>query len=102
MNVALVPSAFNNASFLVFPLELTCEYPMISTLSALTSLNVSNAVFTLVAVATVFVATVFVGLLTATAVMRCSLFLVTLISLVFTPMLTVLLFVESKVVDTFT
>ena len=74
---------------------------MISTLSALTSLNVSNAVFTLVAVATVFVATVFVGLLAATAVMR-SLFLVTLISLVFTPMLTVLLFVESKVVDTFT
>ena len=101
MNVALVPSAFNNASSLVFPLELTCEYPMISTLSALTSLNVSNAVFTLVAVATVFVATVFVGLLAATAVMR-SLFLVTLISLVFTPMLTVLLFVESKVVDTFT
>ena len=70
-------------------------------LSALTSLNVSNAVFTLVAVATVFVATAFVGLLADTAVMR-SLFLVTLISLVFTPMLTVLLFVESKVVDTFT
>ena len=70
-------------------------------LSALTSLNVSNAVFTLVAVATVFVATAFVGLLADTAVMR-SLFLVTLISLVFTPMLTVLLFVESKVVDTLT
>ncbi len=94
MNIALVPSAFDNASSI--PLELTCEYPMISTLSALTSLNVSNAVFTVVAVATVFV-----GLLAATAVMR-SLFLVTLISLVFTPMLTVLLFVESKVVDTFT
>ena len=69
---------------------------MISTLSALTLSNVSNAVFTLLVVATVFV-----GLLAATAVMR-SLFLVTLISLVFTPMLTVLLFVESKVVDTFT
>ena len=65
-------------------------------LSALTSLNVSNAVITLVAVATVFV-----GLLAATAVIR-PLSLVTLISLVFTPMLTVLLFVESKVVDTFT
>ena len=65
-------------------------------LSALTSLNVSNAVLTLVAVATVFV-----GLLAATAVIR-PLSLVTLISLVFTPMLTVLLFVESKVVDTFT
>ena len=70
-------------------------------LSALTSLNVSNAVFTLVAVATVFLATVFVGLLAATDVIR-PLSLVTLISLVFTPMLTVLLFVESKVVDTFT
>ena len=65
-------------------------------LSALTSLNVSNAVLTLVAVATVFV-----GLLAATAVIR-PLSLVTLISLVFTPMLTVLLFVESKVVDTLT
>ena len=65
-------------------------------LSALTSLNVSNAVITLVAVATVFV-----GLLAATAVIR-PLSLVTLISLVFTPMLTVLLFVESKVVDTLT
>ena len=65
-------------------------------LSALTSLNVSNAVLTLVAVATVFV-----GLLAATAVIR-PLSLVTLISLVFTPMLTVLLFVASKVVDTFT
>ena len=69
---------------------------MISTLSALTLSNVSNAVFTLLVVATVFV-----GLLAATAVIR-PLSLVTLISLVFTPMLTILLFVESNVVDTFT
>ena len=69
---------------------------MISTLSALTLSNVSNAFFTLVVVATVFA-----GLVGVTAVMR-PLFSSTLISLVFTPMLTVLLFVESKVVDTLT
>ena len=100
MNVTLVtlPLSSNvvKASPLVFPLELTCEYPMISTLSALTLSNVSNAVFTLLVVATVFS-----GLADVTAVMRPS-FAVTLISLVFTPMLTVLLFVESKVVDTLT
>ena len=42
-------------------MELTCEYPMISTLSALTSLNVSNAVLTEALLATVLFASLPIG-----------------------------------------
>ena len=87
------------AASLVFPLELTCEYPMISTLSALTSLNASNAFFTVVVFATVLLASVPTASIMLIDVILLSAFLASKPA-VFTSIFTELLSVESKVVYT--